>query len=63
MKVAKTHMYTAVQMAALWAMWVVKGSPIGVLFPVIIALLAPLRILLEKTGWFSKQEMDILDTE
>ena len=63
MKVAKTNVFTVVQLAALGAMVWVKGSPIGVLFPVIIALLAPIRILLEKTGWFSKAEMDILDTE
>jgi HCO3- transporter family len=63
MKVAKTHAFTAVQLAALAAMVWVKGSPIGVLFPVIIALLAPLRIALEKSGWFTKQEMAVLDSE
>ncbi|KAG5181559.1 bicarbonate transporter [Tribonema minus] len=62
-KVAKTHLFTGVQLAALSAMVAVKSSPAGVLFPVIIALLAPLRIALERCGLFSKQEMDVLDAE
>ena len=31
------------------------GSPIGVLFPILIAALAPFRIALEKFGLFSKE--------
>jgi hypothetical protein len=41
----------------------VKSSPIGVLFPVIIALLAPLRFGLEKSGIIEKKYMDILDED
>lgn len=41
----------------------VKGSPIGVLFPVLIALLAPLRLLLVRTPWFSESDMAMLDSE
>lgn len=41
----------------------VKGSPIGVLFPVLIAFLAPLRVLLVKMKFFNDQEMAGLDTE
>lgn len=41
----------------------VKESPIGVLFPVVIAMLAPLRFFLEKSGVVKKEYMDILDDE
>lgn len=63
MKVKKTHIYTAIQLACLGAMIWVKGSPAGVFFPVIIALLAPLRFALERAGYFSKKEMEVLDSE
>jgi len=58
-----TTMFTAIQVACLGAMLWVKSSPIGVLFPVIIAMLAPLRFGLEKTGIIKKEYMDILDEE
>lgn len=41
----------------------VKGSSIGVLFPVLIALLAPLRMLLVKTPLFTEGDMAVLDSE
>lgn len=47
------HRYTAVQVASLAVLWVVKMSAIAILFPVCIALLAPLRLLL---GRFLKPE-------
>mmetsp|Transcript_22334 Transcript_22334/g.28174 ORF Transcript_22334/g.28174 Transcript_22334/m.28174 type:complete len:588 (-) Transcript_22334:106-1869(-) len=55
--------FTMLQVACLGAMFWVKSSPIGVLFPVIIALLAPLRFGLEKFGIVKKEYMDILDEE
>ncbi len=58
-----TNLFTAIQVACLYAMLWVKSSPIGVLFPIIIALLAPLRFGLEKTGIIEKKYMDILDEE
>jgi hypothetical protein len=58
-----TTLFTAIQIACLGAMVYVKESPIGVLFPVVIALLAPLRFALEKTGIVKKEYMDILDEE
>jgi len=58
-----TTLFTAIQIACLAAMVYVKESPIGVLFPVVIALLAPLRFALEKTGIISKENIDILDVE
>lgn len=56
-------LFTAIQIACLGAMVYVKESPIGVLFPVVIALLAPLRFALEKSGVVKKEYMDILDED
>jgi len=53
--------FTLIQVVCLGAMFWVKESPIGVLFPVIIALLAPLRFGLEKFGIIEKKYMDVLD--
>jgi len=58
-----TNLFTSVQIACLGAMFWVKGSPIGVLFPIIIAMLAPLRFGLEKFGIIKKEYMDILDKD
>jgi hypothetical protein len=58
-----TNLFTVIQVACLGAMFWVKESPYGVLFPVVIAMLAPLRFALEKTGVVKKEYMDILDTE
>lgn len=58
-----TNIFTGVQIVCLGAMFWVKESPYGVLFPVVIAMLAPLRFALEKTGVVKKEYMDILDSE
>lgn len=58
-----TVLFTAIQIACLGAMVYVKESPVGVLFPVVIALLAPLRFALEKSGVVKKEYMDILDED
>ena len=42
------HRYTLVQALALLILWVVKASAIAVLFPLVIALLVPLRLLLDR---------------
>ena len=55
--------FTLLQVSCLGAMFWVKSSPIGVLFPIIIALLSPLRFALEKFGLIEKKYMDILDEE
>jgi len=58
-----TNLFTMIQVACLGAMFWVKESPIGVLFPVIIAMLAPIRFGLEKTEIIKKEYMDILDED
>lgn len=58
-----TNLFTLIQVSCLASMFWVKESPVGVLFPVIIAMLAPLRFALEKTGLVKKEYMDILDKD
>lgn len=40
-----------------------RSPRVGVLFPVLVAGLAPVRILIERLGWFSKAELAKLDSE
>ena len=61
--IGRTKLFTAIQLALLSAMWWIKGTPLGVFFPVLIGLLAPVRIALEKMGIFSNAELDALDGE
>ena len=39
------HLFTAIQVACLSALWLVKISAVGILFPLFIALLVPVRLL------------------
>ncbi|MBL8896902.1 MAG: HCO3- transporter [Planctomycetes bacterium] len=57
----RIHLYTIIQAVALAALWVLKASSIGILFPVLIALLVPLRLLLGR--WFTAEELAALDAE
>jgi len=41
------HKYTLIQLGALVALWLVQASPIGILFPLLVALLVPLRFWIE----------------
>ena len=54
---------TYIQVACLGSMFLVKSSPIGVLFPVLIAMLAPLRYGLERFRVIPKTHMQVLDKE
>lgn len=59
-----TNLFTAIQVACLIAMISVKNNKtIGVLFPIVIALLAPLRFGLVKFGVIEKKYMDVLDED
>jgi hypothetical protein len=44
-------------------MWWIKETKLGVFFPVLIGILAPIRIALEKWNVFSKKELETLDGE
>jgi len=51
--------FTLIQFCCLAILWVVKVSFLGFLFPLILALLAPFRMLLNR--FFKKEDLDYLD--
>jgi hypothetical protein len=58
-----TNLFTVIQIACLAAMLWVKESRYGVLFPVVIAMLSPIRFGLERSGLIKKEYMKVLDTD
>ncbi len=55
------HKFTALQAACLGALWVIKASVLGILFPVCIALMVPLRRFASR--WFHSEHLEALDRE
>ncbi|MEL7538154.1 MAG: sodium bicarbonate transporter family protein [Pseudomonadota bacterium] len=55
------HAYTAIQVACLGALWALKSSPLGLLFPVLIAMLVPIRRSLSR--FFDREHLAALDEE
>lgn len=55
------HTFTAIQVACLAALWALKSSPLGLLFPVLIAMLVPIRRSLPK--FFDREHLAALDEE
>ncbi|MCO4771038.1 MAG: HCO3- transporter [Deltaproteobacteria bacterium] len=55
------HKFTLIQTAALAVLWVVKTSAVGILFPLFIALLAPVRLIMGK--YFKAEHLALLDAE
>jgi len=53
------HIFTAIQLACLVILWMTKASAIGILFPLFIALLVPVRFLLDR--FFDHQYLLALD--
>jgi len=53
--------YTAIQTACLGVLWFVKTSALGILFPLFIGLLVPVRMLLDR--WFTPEHLALLDAE
>ena len=58
---AAIHKFTLIQVLSLGALWVLKTSKLGILFPVLIAMLVPLRLLLKK--YFKEEHLAALDSE
>jgi mannitol/fructose-specific phosphotransferase system IIA component (Ntr-type) len=58
---AKIHGFTGVQLMCLVVLWVVKASIVGILFPVFVALLVPIRLAMRK--FFKPEHLDALDSE
>jgi hypothetical protein len=55
------NVFTAIQLLCLVALWVLKGSKLGILFPLMIAGLVPFRMFLRR--FFPGPEFDLLVAE
>lgn len=55
------HKFTLIQASCLAVLWVVKTSAVGILFPLFIALLVPVRMLLDR--FFEPEHLAMLDAE
>jgi HCO3- transporter family protein len=58
---ATVHKYTAIQLVCLTVLWVVKASVLGILFPLFIALLVPVRMSMDR--YFRDEHLALLDAE
>ncbi len=59
--VSVIHAYTILQFACLALLWIVKSSFLGILFPLFVALLVPVRMFLGKI--FEPEYVALLDIE
>ena len=58
----KIHLFTLIQVVALGALWVLKSNKdLGILFPVLIAMLVPVRMIMGR--FFTEDELEALDSE
>lgn len=55
------HKFTAVQLVSLSVLWAVKASVLGILFPLFIALLVPVRMRMDRH--FKDEHLALLDAE
>ena len=55
------HKFTMIQLSGLVSLWVLKASAVGILFPILIALLVPLRLMLPR--FFKQKHLAALDAE
>lgn len=55
------HAFTLLQLCCLLMLWAVQLSRIGILFPLFVALLVPVRLLAGR--WFAPDHLAALDTE
>ena len=57
--IATVHKYTLLQLICLAVLWIVKTSFLGLLFPLFIAGLIPIRLLAGR--FFSAEDLEALD--
>ncbi|MEO0813049.1 MAG: hypothetical protein AAFY60_09320, partial [Myxococcota bacterium] len=57
----KIHLYTGIQLACFAALWGIRASPLALVFPMMIAALVPVRMLMR--GFFNENELAMLDSE
>jgi len=55
------HRFTFIQLLCLLMLGLVEASPLGILFPIFIALLAPVRIFIAR--FFTEEQLAALDSE
>lgn len=55
------HAFTAIQIVCLLVLWLVKNSTLGILFPLFIGLLVPVRLMLDR--FFNEKHLLFLDAE
>jgi mannitol/fructose-specific phosphotransferase system IIA component (Ntr-type) len=55
------HLFTAIQLGGLVVLWVVKVSPLALIFPLFIVMLVPLRIGLDRV--FEARHLESLDSD
>jgi len=60
-KRARIHIFTLLQLVCLSVLWVVKVSAIAILFPIVIAMMVPVRMLAGR--FFTAEELASLDTD
>ncbi|XP_048584752.1 sodium-driven chloride bicarbonate exchanger isoform X2 [Nematostella vectensis] len=58
-QITRVHLFTLIQVICLALLWVIKSTAAGLVFPIMVALLVPVRKGLEKV--FTKQELEVLD--
>lgn len=63
LKLERVKLFTSLQLALLGGMFWLKGTPLGVFFPVLIGFLPPIRIALDRFKVFSNEELACLDGE
>ncbi len=60
--IATVHQYTFLQLACLVLLWIVKASPVAILFPLLIGLLVPFRMFVMKQ-LFTPKHLNVLDAQ
>ncbi|MFT4976900.1 MAG: mannitol/fructose-specific phosphotransferase system IIA component (Ntr-type) [Myxococcota bacterium] len=55
------HIFTAIQAISLAVLWIVKTSSLGILFPLFIGMLVPVRMLMGR--YFNHEHLALLDAE
>ena len=60
--ILRVHLFTVIQLTCLIVLWIVKTSAWGILFPLFIASLVPIRFLCGRL-WFSEEQLAALDAE
>jgi hypothetical protein len=60
--ILRVHLFTVIQLVCLVVLWVIKASAWGILFPLFIAALVPIRFVIARF-FFTDKQMAALDAE